>query len=282
MWISKYKKKQYIKTSLIVIVFIGISIFAIKYISEINKKTEEEKAKIIPVVVATTHVKPQGIIKRESLAIKYLPEKFVIPNAAMKIDEVVDRVNLSILIPGEQILVSQTRIKGDVFGPHLNIPTDKRVVSIKFSHKYVKYGCFQAGDVVDVRLNYTESDNKQKTITIFQEVEIIDVNNVTDIVWKDANKYYQVSLVATFLLKIHEIERLQLANSKGRLTIALKSYTNQEMMAYSKSGITEKQLDRIRKAQSKFIKCKNKFMEKIKGGEELPKGSDAGNIVIWN
>ncbi|HAR62385.1 MAG: Flp pilus assembly protein CpaB [Candidatus Margulisiibacteriota bacterium] len=304
------------KKFLILAVILGlITTLAVNLYIKKQVKNVKEDIPQFPVVVAAINIKSRDVIVEQMVSLKYLPKEYILPDAVTVTKDAIGKVNSSVLIPGEQLLKSKIKEKGSSLGLSFKIPPNKRAVSVRVASDAGIAGLIQPGDLVDVLVTFEglagdAGGPQTRTITVLQQVEILAIDQTTEFVGdeKDKSSGYSGNAVVTFALSLDEAERLTLANEKGRLSLALRSFNDKENV-YSRganlsevisagtggsSRISTRSTEdvarllnssnqpvykQLRKPASKPVSLKDSNKKKYK--VEVIKGTQQ-NVVIWD
>jgi pilus assembly protein CpaB len=178
------------------------------------------------VVVATNPVPLGGVVKVSDLKIVAWPAGNVPPGAFSKIDEVVDRVAMSNIVPDEPVLAGRLAAKGSGIGLSPIIPAGMRAVSVRVNDVISVAGFVLPGSRVDVLVTAAPRGMEQAgsiTRTILSNIQVLSAGKN---IQPDAKGQPENVPVVTLLVTPEQGEILTLAAGEGRIQLALRNNTD--------------------------------------------------------
>ena len=228
------------KKLIIILVVLGVGITVFFTVNNHFKKAERErqaKAAMVKVIVAKTNIEPRAAILAEMLEYKEMPPQYAAPGTTNKPADILNKMCLSPIIAGEQIIVAKLIKRDANAGLSFIIPENKRAVSVQVDSTASIAGMVKPGDMVDVVCVLSDMD---RTITILQNIQVLAIDQqVIETTGADNKAKLNTSVIATFALDLGNAEQLIQASEKGHLKLLLRAY-NDTNRAYSWGANTDK------------------------------------------
>lgn len=224
---STAKKSNAHKRIIIIAVF-GLIIFSVTmmYFGNVSKK-EEEKNKMLKVVIATTEIKEGTITTAEMFELKKVPQQYVARGSLTQLEQVVGKVAAYPIIPGEQVNHLKFKQRSAKLGLQYVIPKGKRAVSVEVDKTGTIASLVNVGDRVDVVCLIREQTTA-RAITILQDVEIYAIDQKTEknekVEEKKKSGLSTREQVVTFALSLSEAEKLIAASDAGTIKLVLRPH----------------------------------------------------------
>ena len=208
------------KILLLALLLAGFTTFLVfMYMKNMESQTQRAAEKK-PVVVAKVNIPTKTILKTDMLAIKEIPAEYVPEGVLSEIDAVLDKVLIINAMPGQMLFAKDIQDKKAELGLSFIIPAGKRAVSVQVDPAAGIAGMIKPGDVVDVLVTFEEQG---KTVTVLQNVQVLAINQQTEMKEKDNSAKSEGSAIVTLALSLKDSEKLVMASSHGMLHLVLKS-----------------------------------------------------------
>lgn len=202
----------------------------------LKSESAERGLEVEPVVVATKDLTFGENLEPDDLKVAMFPRGSVPKGSYAAKDSLLGQVTKVFLMENEPILDSKLSSKGG--GLSLLIEPTKRASSIEVDKVSGVSGFILPGDRVDVILTVKRPGSSADAIakTILQNIEVLAAGEKTQ---QKGNKVITVQAV-TLLVDPEGAQDLALATSEGKLHLALRNPTDDEILAVdpvSKTGI---------------------------------------------
>src|ERR1041385_7693116 len=161
-------------------------------------------------------------IQAEDLRLITLDRKDLPKGAFLKTAEVIDRAVATPISAGELLLNAKLAAKGSGEGLTALIEPGLRAVSVQVNEISGVSGFIQPGTHVDVLFTRIFSTGDAATTTILQNVKVIAYGRQLDAAAKAAARDAKPT-VATLLVTQDQVEKLVLAEQRGRIQLALRN-----------------------------------------------------------
>ncbi|MBP2656870.1 MAG: Flp pilus assembly protein CpaB [Firmicutes bacterium] len=187
----------------------------------------------LPVVVAKVDILPKTKITADMIQEVNVPEEYIQPGAVQGIDNAVGVLVREPIVAGEQITAQRLVVAGKAGGFSGSIPRNMRAVTVSVTEVTGVAGFVKPGDNVDLIATFDQSAvGEDASRIILQNVEVLAVDREpqSGVVVNpnaEANKGKQdVIRVSTVTLAVtpEEATRLTVAEEKGKIRLALRSY----------------------------------------------------------
>ena len=197
----------------------------------------------VPAVVAEVNLPPRTVIEPGQIRVTTKPYGWLDKDAAVSADEVVGRVAVAAIAAGDTILRSQVAAKNPSLGLAFAVPPGMRAVTVAIDPIIGVAGFLQPGNHVDVIATFTE-DKASVTKTVLQDVELLATGRQVqeqqvEVQGKTESRPQEVPN-ATLAVTPQDAEKLILAESKGKLRLALRPVGDTEFADVT--GITSRTL----------------------------------------
>jgi pilus assembly protein CpaB len=205
-----------------------IGVLAIKFsVDAVRRARGESKPTImVDAIVANQDIGQSLRITSDMLVVRKTPKTPLLPaDAYTKVEDLVNRVTQKSIPQGVPIIPSMIAAEGTGEGIQERIPEGFRAVAVKIDEStgvayLITPGCFVDVTVV---MNVKRPTGKSETIsrTILQRIEVGAVGQTLGDVTEEqgANRVKSVTLI----VKEEDVPKLHLAQTKGKLTLALRS-----------------------------------------------------------
>ncbi len=176
------------------------------------------------VVVAKANIPERRIVSVDFLELRQLPATAIHPQAARRIEDVVNRVAVAPTFAGEQVLMNKLAPAGVNVGLSYVLPKDKRAMTIAVNEVIGVAGFVFPGDRVDVVGTVTLND-KSFTKIVLQDVEVMAIAQKVE---QKPGEDPRVTTSATLALTPQQTEVLAQVDNNGKVRLALRPYGSTE------------------------------------------------------
>lgn len=207
------------------------AVLCYQYLQEIKKRYSPDD--LVPVVIAKMSINKDSQIGGEQLKVEKLPDKFVHPDALHNVKEAADKIAITNVVVGEQIL-GQKLVSSSDKAKRLSyaIPPSKRAVSIPINEISGVSGFIKVGDRVDVVATIdipaanSQGVDKNDTYSILtlQDIQVLAVGENPEMTEKKSSA---TGKTLTLAVSMQEAQPLVLASERGTLRILLRSPVDQ-------------------------------------------------------
>ncbi|MGB7061063.1 MAG: Flp pilus assembly protein CpaB [Candidatus Zixiibacteriota bacterium] len=265
------------KVAIFIVIILAVAFAAVASgLTYIYLKTEsaERGLEVEPVVVASKDLTFGEILERADMKVAMFPLGSVPKGSYAMQDSLLGEVTKVFLMENEPILDSKLSSKGG--GLSLLIEPTKRASSIEVDKVSGVSGFVLPGDRVDVILTVKRPGTIGDAVakTILQNIEVLAAGVVTQ---QKGDKVITVQAV-TLLVEPEGAQDLALARSEGKLHLALRNPTDDEIATVdpqSKTGILQ---GRQKKEPAPKIVYRDRIKEVVKAPETdsvtMIKGTD--------
>jgi len=204
-----------------------------------QKTRAEQLAARVPVVVAVQDIPARAIIEPSEVKISRQPVGMLPPDCAVSLEEVKGKVALEMIGAGEPIKRSKMSPRNASLGLAYVVKPDMRAVAVALDPIIGVAGFLKPGDRVDVLATFVV-DEISVTKTVLQDVELLTLGGdaqPTEVASK-AGQTAQARTQpnATLAVTPEQAERLILAESRGKLRLALRAVGDDSRVVLS--GVT--------------------------------------------
>jgi len=234
-------------------------------------ESEQRGLEVEPVIVASKDLAFGETLEPDDMKVALFPRGGVAKGSYGVKDSLLGQVTKVFLMENEPILDSKLSSKGG--GLSLLIDISKRASSIEVDKVSGVSGFILPGDRVDVILTVKRPGATSDAIakTILQNVEVLAAGEKTE---EKGNKVITVQSV-TLLVDPEGAQDLALASSEGKLHLALRNPTDDEVVAVdpvSKTGI-------LKGTQKREPKPKVVYRDRIKEVVKEPEKPDSLTMI---
>ena len=262
------------KFAIFVVIILAIAFAAIASgLAYLYLQTEAEQRglEVEPVVVAVKDLTFGETLESDDMKTAMFPKGSIPKGSYASEDSLLGQVTKVFLMENEPILDSKLSSKGG--GLSLLIDISKRASSIEVDKVSGVSGFILPGDRVDVILTVKRPGATSDAIakTILQNVEVLAAGEKTE---EKGNKVITVQSV-TLLVDPEGAQDLALASSEGKLHLALRNPTDDEVVAVdpvSKTGI-------LKGTQKREPKPKVVYRDRIKEVVKEPEKPDSLTMI---
>lgn len=216
---------------------LAVGLFAIKYTMDTVKKAGGAPSETIPVVVAAMDVPALTEIKPEMLKVVKSPRTPLLPQDVISDPEKIrGRVALKSIPLGSPLLPSMLAVEGTQPGIVGRLGEGYRAVAVKIDESSGVAYLVRPNDWVDVLVVMdTTKHGRRETISrvILQNVQVGAVGQVLSDKQEAEGRGGGHAKSVTLLVKTEDVPKLHLAETKGRITLAMRGLDDQKL---SKKG----------------------------------------------
>ena len=177
------------------------------------------------VLVASENIQPFSLLDDSNTTFKELPIAIVPEGAITSRSEIAESRLRYFALEGEVIQVAKLAAKN--YAPSDEIEPGMRVVTVKVNQTKTHSGLIRPGDFVDVVLTYktakTGRRSRQRTVTVLKKVKIFSIDDKRLSNSRDADGNDLKAKNISLIVKPKHGNLLMLAESRGTLTLALRS-----------------------------------------------------------
>lgn len=205
------------------VVGLGVGLMALKVFVNVLQKAQGATSETVPVVFTTTDIEPTIEIQESMVEVKNVPKEAAPDTGFADIGEVVGRVTSWPIPKGAAIGAMQLAPIGTPPGMAVRITDGYRAVAVKIDESVGVAGWIKPGSRVDVVALLSSPDRcTQGSIskTILQNVEVLAVGQEIGTAGDTAAA---VTSTVTLLLPPADVPKLHLAETKGRLRLAMRN-----------------------------------------------------------
>ncbi|MBN3038963.1 MAG: Flp pilus assembly protein CpaB [Candidatus Omnitrophica bacterium] len=160
------------KIAIIIAIILGVlAVFLTNvYFQQREAKIAGQRGEEMQVVIAATEITKGTLISHGMLAYSMVPVRYVQPGALKIRDQAVNKVALSTIMRGEQILTSKLSSPDVRQTLAMMTPPGKRAVTISLDASSTVGGMIRPGDYVDILASFT---NPSVILTLFQDILVL-------------------------------------------------------------------------------------------------------------
>lgn len=177
------------------------------------------------VVFARTNVGERKLVAPDAVELRQVPVTAIHPQAARRVEDVVNRVAIAPIFADEQVLTSKLAPPGVNVGLSYVLPKDKRAMTIAVNEVVGVAGFVFPGDHVDV-VSTVSQDDLNLTKIVLQDVEVLAIAQKVE---QKPGEEPKVSTSATLAVTPDQAEILAQVDNNGKVRLALRPH-----------GVTEK------------------------------------------
>jgi len=182
-------------------------------------------ARTVPVTVANGPIQPGQELTREHLTTAAIAASDVPSGAFTSADQIVGRVSVVPIIPGQTILEQFLAPKGAGSGLQALVPSGMRAITIDVNESSGLAGMLIPGCHVDVVATAVASDNPDKSMsrTIVQNLQVVAVGQRLSGPKAENERESALSRTVTLLASPHDAQTIDLATATARLRLVLRA-----------------------------------------------------------
>ncbi|MCK4658189.1 MAG: Flp pilus assembly protein CpaB [Phycisphaerae bacterium] len=189
-------------------------------------------------VGATMEIMPDAVVVKKTLDTPLLP-----PNAFNKIEDVVGRVTSKTIVAGTPISPALLAPKGTIPGLGVKIPEGYRAVSVKIDEVTgVAYQLLPNSFVDVLVVMDVMQGRKRETMSrvILQNIQIATVGQLRGDPSEESKAGSKPAKSVTLLIKAEDVPKLHLAQTKGKVTLAMRG--SEDELITAESNALEREL----------------------------------------
>lgn len=172
------------------------------------------------VVFVKTHIGERKLVGADALEVRQVPVTAIHPQAARRVEDVVNRVAVAPLYADEQVLLTKLAPAGVHVGLSYVLPKDKRAMTIAVNEVIGVAGFVFPGDRVDV-VGTVTVDGVSFTKMVLQDVEVLALAQKVD---QKPGEEPRVTTSATLALTPDQAEILAQIDNNGKVRLVLRPY----------------------------------------------------------
>lgn len=212
---------------------LAVGLFAIKYTMDTVKKAGGAPSETIPVVMAAMDVPALMEIKPEMLKVVKTPRTPLLPpDVVTDPEKLRGRVALKSIPMGSPILPTMLAVEGTQPGIVGRLGEGYRAVAVKIDESSGVAYLVRPSDWVDVLVVMdTTKHGRRETISrvILQNVQVGAVGQVLSEKQEAEGRGGGHAKSVTLLVKTEDVPKLHLAETKGRITLAMRGIEDQRL-----------------------------------------------------
>jgi len=203
------------------------------------KKTYQYEGDYIQVVVAKQHIPARTKVLSKMIEIKELPGKYINEKVVNKPEDVVGKLTVSEILPGEILRTEKLANGKDIEdGLAFLVKPGMRAITVAVDDVSGLAGLLRTGDKVDVLGTFSlpasaDHENTSYTSFLIQNAEVLSLNqelansDQPDISGKKQINYKNVTL----LVSPTDSQYLTLCSEKGKIRLILRSPDDQNIIS---------------------------------------------------
>jgi pilus assembly protein CpaB len=209
---------------LAVALILGLILANIVYRAMTQQATVQKVAATSQIVVAAQQMPLGSRLQTQDLKLINWPSDQPLQGACTRIQDCVDRALITPVLPGEPILEGKLAPRDAGAGLPAIIPEGMRAVSVAVNDVVAVAGFAQPGTSVDVMVTGQSEGGtavpQQVTRTILEDVRVLAAGQKTE---QDRQGQAQTVTVITLLVTPEDADKLAMANTMGRIQLALRN-----------------------------------------------------------
>jgi pilus assembly protein CpaB len=215
---------------LAVALVLGLILAEIVYKAMSQAQVQKTAVTTSQIVVATAQLPLGTRLEGNDLKLISWPADQPIQGVFTRIQDCVGRALITPVLPGEPILEGKLAPKDAGAGLPAVIPEGMRAVSVAVNDVVAVAGFAQPGTSVDVMVTGQAQggNNEQVTRTILEDVRVLAANQRTE---QDRQGQAQTVTVITLLVTPEDADKLAMANTMGRVQLALRNAIDENKAA---------------------------------------------------
>lgn len=204
----------------------------------LNRRAVTQQSRMRQYLTTTRAIEPGEVLHATDLQALPWPSADPVSGALDRAGELVGRVVLYPLAPGQPVLERQLAVAGSGPGLASKIPTGMRAIALKSDEIVGVAGFLTPGSHVDILVTY-RSDGALEPVaaTVLQNAEVIAAGQQTE---PDPAGKAVSATVVTLLLTPQQAERALLASSQGSIHFVLRN--SADRMAFNSKTVTLSEL----------------------------------------
>ena len=215
---------------LAVALVLGLILAEIVYKAMSQAQVQKTAVTTSQIVVAAEQLPLGTRLEGNDLKLISWPSDQPIQGVFTRVQDCVGRALITPVLPGEPILEGKLAPKDAGAGLPAVIPEGMRAVSVAVNDVVAVAGFAQPGTSVDVMVTGQSQggNNEQVTRTILEDVRVLAANQRTE---QDRQGQAQTVTVITLLVTPEDADKLAMANTMGRVQLALRNAIDENKTA---------------------------------------------------
>jgi len=208
---------------LAVALILGLILANVVYRAMMRQGPEQRAMQTTQIVVAAQQLPLGSRLQTQDLKLINWPSDAPLQGACTRIQDCVDRALITPVLPGEPILEGKLAPRDAGAGLPAIIPEGMRAVSVAVNDVVAVAGFAQPGTSVDVMVTGQSEGGavpQQVTRTILEDVRVLAAGQKTE---QDRQGQAQTVTVITLLVTPEDADKLAMANTMGRIQLALRN-----------------------------------------------------------
>ncbi len=190
------------------------------YLRSVEMTARPPAAPTALVVAAKTDIPPRKRLFSDMLFMKEVPRDYALADEFASISEVEGRVTRSEILMGEPIRESRLIGKNELASLSLELPPDKRAVTVRVNEVVGVAGFVKPGDRVDVVSTFSVgTKGEHLTTTVVEDVYVIGVSQELT---ADEDKPAKLASSVTLAVSPEAAARVVLAEETGTIRLVLR------------------------------------------------------------
>lgn len=204
----------------------------------LSRRAATQQSRMRQYLTATKAIEPGEVLRASDLQALPWPSTDPVSGAIDQADDIIGRVVLYPLAPGQPVLERQLAVAGSGPGLASKIPNGMRAIALKSDEIVGVAGFLTPGSHVDILVTY-RSDGAIEPIaaTVLQNAEVIAAGQQTE---PDPAGKAVSATVVTLLLTPQQAERALLASSQGSIHFVLRN--SADAVASTSTAVTLSEL----------------------------------------
>jgi pilus assembly protein CpaB len=192
----------------------------------VEKADQTEKAQVVQ---ARVEIPKDTNITKEMVELVKVPVDSIHSRALRSLDDVVGKIALDAIIPGEQVLQDRLVKEGDTkAGLPYQIPAGKRAITVAVDEVAAVGWHLQPGDHVDILGIVTAGEQGKSSVVVLQDVLVLAVGKNTQVTREQETEATIEVKTVTLAVTLQEARPLMFANEEGKMRFALRSPVDHE------------------------------------------------------
>ncbi len=192
----------------------------------VEKADQTEKAQVVQ---ARVEIPKDTNITKEMVELVKVPVDSIHSRALRSLDDVVGKIALDAIIPGEQVLQDRLVKEGDTkAGLPYQIPAGKRAITVAVDEVAAVGWHLQPGDHVDILGIVTAGEQGKSSVVVLQDVLVLAVGKNTRVTREQETEATIEVKTVTLAVTLQEARPLMFANEEGKMRFALRSPVDHE------------------------------------------------------
>jgi pilus assembly protein CpaB len=216
------------KSVILLVVAVGCGLVAMLGVQQVlsGDRRDAKPQDVARVLVATADIAPGIRLTEENCALREWPRDAIPRGAVTTSEQYKHRALLVRAVPGEIIMQAKLGAE-NAFGAASSIPVGMRVVTVPVDMSQNISGLLLPGDRVDILATYktrraADGGYTTSTKTVLENVQVFATDNRRDVAGAGSEAAEVSAKNVSFLVMPNEANQLKLAESMGKLHMALR------------------------------------------------------------